>query len=141
MKAPNGPCTPTWAPARKDIIGRSLGSSRLWYTLAQGIVTELYYPRIDIPQIKDLGFIVADGKDFWVELRRNGDYTVTLAAPGVPSATVVHRHSRFTFTAEVTPSQRRDVLLIRYKLEGDAALKPYALLAARLGDDSQNNMA
>ncbi|HML92910.1 glycoside hydrolase family 15 protein [Methyloceanibacter sp.] len=141
MKAPNGPCTPTWAPARKDIIGRSLGSSRLWYTLAQGIVTELYYPRIDIPQIKDLGFIVADGKDFWVELRRNGDYTVTLAAPGVPSATVVHRHSRFTFTAEVTPSQRRDVLLIRYTLEGDAALKPYALLAARLGDDSQNNMA
>ena len=56
MKAPSGPCTPTWAPARKDLVGASLGSSRLWFTLAQGIVTEIYYPRIDIPQIKDLGF-------------------------------------------------------------------------------------
>ncbi|MEM7192521.1 MAG: glycoside hydrolase family 15 protein, partial [Pseudomonadota bacterium] len=140
MKAPNGPSTPTWAPARKDIVGRSIGSARLWYTLAQGIVTELYYPRIDIPQIKDLGFIIADDKGFWVELRRNKDYTVRLAAPGVPTATVVHKHARFTFTAEVSPSQRRDVLLIRYKLEGDQDLRPYVLLGARLGDDVCKNM-
>ncbi len=140
MKAPSGPCTPTWAPARKDIVGASLGSSRLWFTLAQGIVTEVYYPRVDIPQIKDLGFIVADDQGFWVELRRHGDYTVTLPAPGVPAAKVVHRHPRFTFTAEICPSERRDTLLIRYRLEGDAALKPYALLAARLGDDVQKNV-
>jgi len=141
MKAPSGACTPTWAPARKDIVGASLGSSRLWFTLAQGIVTEVYYPRIDIPQIKDLGFIVADDQGFWVELRRLGDYTVTLPAPGVPAATVVHRHPRFTFTLEVCPSERRDTLLLRYRLEGDASLKPYALLSARLGDDALSNMA
>lgn len=35
------------------MVGTSLGSSRLWFTLAGGIVTELYYPRIDIPQIKE----------------------------------------------------------------------------------------
>jgi glucoamylase len=141
MKAPSGPCNPTWAPARKDIVGASLGSSRLWFTIAQGIVTEVYYPRIDIPQIKDLGFIIADDEGFWVELRRIEDYTVTLPKAGVPAATIVHRHPRFTFTTEVCPSERRDTLLLRYKLEGDAGLKPYALLAARLGDDSQNNVA
>jgi glucoamylase len=32
----------------------------LWFTVAQGIVTEVYHPRPDIPQLKDLGFIVAD---------------------------------------------------------------------------------
>ena len=141
MKAPSGACSPTWAPARKDIVGASLGSSRLWFTLAQGIVTEVYYPRIDIPQIKDLGFIVADDQGFWVELRRLGNYTVTLPAPGVPAATVVHRHPRFTFTLEVCPSEHRDTLLMRYRLEGDSGLKPYALLAARLGDDAQKNVA
>jgi glucoamylase len=141
MKAPSGPCTPTWATARKDIVGASLGSSRLWFTMAQGIVTEVYYPRIDIPQIKDLGFIVADDQGFWVELRRVGDYTVTLPRPGVPAATIFHRHPRFTFTLEVCPSEFRDTLLMRYSLEGDASLKPYALLAARLGDDTQNNVA
>jgi glucoamylase len=141
MKAPSGTCTPTWAPARKDIVGASLGSSRLWYTVAQGIVTEVYYPRVDIPQIKDLGFIVADDRGFWVELRRLEDYTVGLPHPGVPAATIVHRHPRFTFTLEVCPSERRDTLLMRYRLDGDSSLRPYALLAARLGEDAQNNVA
>lgn len=54
MKAPTVALPhPTWAPGRKDMVGTSLGSSRLWFTLAGGIVTELYYPRIDIPQIKE----------------------------------------------------------------------------------------
>ena len=66
-------------------------------SIAQGIVTEVYYPRIDIPQIKDLGFIIADDKGFWVELRRLDNYTVSLPAPGVPAAEIIHRHPRFTF--------------------------------------------
>ncbi len=118
-----------------------MGSSRLWFTIAQGIVTEVYYPRIDIPQIKDLGFIIADDKGFWVELRRLGQYTVSLAKPGVPAVEIVHRHARFTFTLEVCPSQRRDALLLRYRLEGDEDLRPYALLAARLGDDADDDLA
>ena len=61
MKAPGAANPhPTWASARKDMVGTSLGSSRLWFTIAEGIVTEVYYPRIDIPQIKDLGFIIAE---------------------------------------------------------------------------------
>ena len=33
---------------------------RLWFTVAEGIVTEVYFPRPDIPQLKDMGFLVAD---------------------------------------------------------------------------------
>jgi glucoamylase len=132
---------PTWAPAAKDMVGTSLGSSRLWFTIAEGIVTEVYYPRIDIPQIKDLGFIIADDRGFWVELRRMGNYQLTLPHPGVPAVRIVHRHPRFTFTLEICPSQRRDVLLMRYRLEGDPDLRPYALLSARLGGEAENNTA
>jgi len=102
---------------------------------------EVYYPRIDIPQIKDLGFIIADDKGFWVELRRMGSYTVTLPAPGVPAVTIVHTHPRFTFTLEICPAQRRDALVLRFRLEGDPELRPYALLASRLGGDADNNIA
>jgi len=138
MKAPSAPFAhPTWAPARKDMVGTGLGSSRLWFTVAQGIVTEVYYPRIDIPQIKDLGFIIADGRGFWVELRRIEDYRVTTPIPGVPAVEIVHRHPRFVFTQQIVPSQERDVLLIRYRLEGGPELKPYALLAARLGGEAE----
>ena len=41
------------------MVGCSLGPSRLWFTIGGGIVNEVYYPRVDIPQIRDLGFIVA----------------------------------------------------------------------------------
>lgn len=129
---------PTWASGRKDIVGCGLGSSRLWFTLAEGIITEVYYPRIDIPQIKDLGFIVADGAGFWVELRRLGAYTVNLAEPGAPAVEITHSHQRFTFTLQVCPSPSRDVLSLRFRLEGDTALRPYALLAPRLGAADDN---
>jgi glucoamylase len=142
MQAPSAPISyPTWACARKDMVGSSLGSSRLWFTIAEGIVTEVYCPRIDIPQIKDLGFIIADDRGFWIELRRHRNYKVTLPAPGVPAVTIVHSHERFTFTMEICPSQRRDVLALRYRLEGDETLRPYALLAPRLGGDAENNLA
>lgn len=123
------------------MVGTSLGSSRLWFTVAEGIVTEVYYPRIDIPQIRDLGFIIADDSGFWVELRRLKHYEVSLPKPGVPAVTVVHRHPRFTFTLQICPSQQRDTLLLHYHLVGDESLKPYALLSARLGGDAENNLA
>lgn len=80
-----------------------MDSSRLWCTVAQGIVTEVCCPRIDIPQIRDLGFIVADDLGFWVELQRLGTFTVRLAAPGVPAVEVVHTHPRFTCTLHIYP--------------------------------------
>lgn len=142
MQAPQATFSyPTWAHAGKDMVGTSLGSSRLWFTVAEGIVTEIYYPRIDIPQIKDLGFIIADDQGFWVELRRLADYQISLPKPHIPAVEIVHRHSRFTFTVQICPSQRRDVLLLRYKLEGDTSLRPYALLSTRLGGDAENNLA
>jgi glucoamylase len=142
MKAPQAPHPhPTWANAAKDMVGTGLGSSRLWFTVADGIVTEIYYPRIDIPQIKDLGFIIADDQGFWVELRRNEDYELTQSRAGVPAVEVVHRHAKFTFTLQICPSQRRDVLLLSYRLTGDANLRPYALIAPRLGEDASANQA
>jgi glucoamylase len=142
MKAPSARTPyPTWAPSKKDMVGASLGSSRIWFSIAQGIVTEVYYPHVDVPQIKDLGFIIADDRGFWVELRRVDDYEVTTPSPGIPAVEVVHRHPRFVFTQRICPSQVRDVLLIQFKLEAEAGLKPYALLAPRLGGDAESDCA
>lgn len=143
MQAPRSALShPTWAPANKDMVGTSLGSSRLWFTVAEGIVTEVYYPRVDIPQIRDLGFIIADDQGFWVELRRLGNYEINLPKPYIPAVEVIHRHARFTFTLKICPSQRRDVLLLNYQLQGDTQnLRPYVLLSARLGGDAKNNQA
>jgi len=140
--APGAPgLAPTWSSSNKEMVGCALGSSRLWFTIGGGIINEVYYPRVDIPQIRDLGFIIADGRGFWVEVKRLWRHTLELAAPGVPAVRIVHRHERFELTLRVTPCEQREVLLIELDLSGDAALRPYALLAPHLGGTGSNNRA
>src|SRR6185437_2149032 len=141
-RAPGHPgIAPTWASSAKDLVGSTLGPSRVWFTLGYGIVNEVYYPRIDIPQIRDLGFIVADDSGFWVEVKRLHNYTLRLLAPGTPAAEIVHTHKRFTLTLRVTPDTDRDVLAIEVKLAGDLDLRPYVLVAPRLGTTGNDNVA
>jgi len=140
--APGAPgLPPTWSSSNKEMVGCALGSSRLWFTIGGGIINEVYYPRVDIPQIRDLGLIVSDRAGFWVEVKRLWQHTVQLAAPGAPAVRIVHRHARFELTLRVTPCKHRDVLLIDVSLSGDAALRPYALLAPHLGGTGTHNRA
>ncbi|HEX5452358.1 MAG TPA: glycoside hydrolase family 15 protein [Stellaceae bacterium] len=140
--APGGPgITPTWTSSAKDMVGCSLGPARLWFTLGFGIVNEIYYPRVDIPQIRDLGFIVAGANGFWSEVKRNQNYTLHLLAPGVPAVEVVHTHPRYTLRLRIAPDPRRDVLLIECRLDGGADLGLFVLAAPHLGATGYNNIA
>ncbi|MBK6289718.1 MAG: glycosyl hydrolase [Gammaproteobacteria bacterium] len=140
--APGAPgIDPTWTSSDKDLVGTSLGPSRLWFTLGHGILNEVYYPRVDLPQIRDLGFIVADDEGFWCEVKRLEGYRFELPAPGVPAATIVHRHERFELRIRIAPDPRRDVLLIDVVLSGAAKLRPYVLLAPHLGGSGRDNLA
>ncbi|MEA2840338.1 MAG: glucoamylase [Methylobacteriaceae bacterium] len=142
MKAPGGPgVSPTWTSSAKDMIGTAIGTSRLWFTVGYGILNEVYFPRIDLPQIRDLGFIIADDKGFWVEVKRNFDYAMTTPGPGIPAVQIVHRHERFEFTLRIVPDPDRDVLLIECNLSGDAELKAYVLLAPHVGGNGTQNSA
>ncbi|HVB67501.1 MAG TPA: hypothetical protein VNE67_06550, partial [Acetobacteraceae bacterium] len=141
-EAPGRPgIAPTWTSSAKDVVGCTLGPARLWFTLGFGIVTEVYYPRVDLPQLRDLGFIVADGAGFWVEVKRLGTYAIKLAAPGVPAVEILHTHPRFRLRLRVTPDPLRDVLLVEATLTGDPDLRLYALLAPRLGATGEGNVA
>lgn len=140
--APGGPGNPArWTSGAKDLVGCAIGTSRLWFTLGYGIVTEVYHPRIDIPQIRDLGFLVGDGAGFWVEVKRLHGRSLCLAEPGIPAPIVLHRHSRFTLRLRICCDTHRDVLLIEVELTGDPALRPYVLLAPHLGGTSGGNFA
>src|SRR5438105_4420236 len=140
--APGAPgISPSWTSSAKDMVGTSLGPARLWFTLGFGIVNEVYYPRVDTPQIRDLGFIVAGPGGFWSEVKRNQDYTLRLLAPGVPAVEIVHQHDRYTLRLRITPDPRRDVLAIECRLDGEDDLRLYVLLAPHLGATGYDNLA
>ena len=63
---------PRWTHGDKDGVGTSYAaSSRIWFTVWNGIITEVYYPTVDRPQIQDLQYIITDGKTFFHEEKRD----------------------------------------------------------------------
>lgn len=142
MNAPGIPGgRPTWTSSAKDMVGTALGPSRLWFTIGHGIINEVYYPNIDYPQIRDLGFIVADDKGFWVEVKRESNYTLTTAGAGIPAVQILHRNPRFELALRIAPDLDSDVLLIEVVLAGAPELMLYVLLAPHLGGRGENNLA
>ena len=54
-----------WTEADKDGFGTSYTTaSKVWHTLDDGELTEVYYPDIGTPSVRDLQFIVSDGETF-----------------------------------------------------------------------------
>jgi glucoamylase len=63
---------PRWTHGGKDGLGTAYAaSSRLWFTLWNGIVTEVYYPTVDRPQLRDLQYLITDGKSFFHDEKRD----------------------------------------------------------------------
>jgi glucoamylase len=78
--APGAPGTPsTWNEGDKDGFGTARGTaSKVWYTLNDGMLTDVYYPRIDTPSIRDSQFVVTDGATFTDREDRDSTHRVVL---------------------------------------------------------------
>ncbi len=46
-------------------------SSRVWFTFWSGIITEVYYPTVDRPQLRDLQYLITDGQSFFHDEKRD----------------------------------------------------------------------
>lgn len=70
--APNPPgAASTWAPAVKEFVGTSAtNTSRVYFTGAQGILTEIFYPTADMVQNVDLQFLITDANRTWGDEER-----------------------------------------------------------------------
>ena len=68
-----------WNEGDKDGFGTAYGTaSKVWYTLNDGELTDVYYPRIDTPSLRDSQFVVTDGKTFTDREDRDSTHEVTL---------------------------------------------------------------
>ncbi len=129
---------PSWASSDKDFVTTSLGNARLWATIGHGIINEIYWPSTGRPEMRDLGFYLI-GEDRWVDLKRVNRYQLSKPKPYLPLLTIVHEGDDYRLGIEVLPDPQRDVLLLRYDLEG-----PYTLgiiAAPHLGEYGGDNTA
>ena len=65
-EAPGAPgAASDWVTGDKDGFGTARGTaSKVWYTLNNGELSEIYYPRIDTPSTRDTQLVVSDGRTF-----------------------------------------------------------------------------
>ncbi len=55
----------TWTTGAKDGLGTSTGTaSKVWFSLAGGALSEVYYPGVDQANVRDLQLLVSDGRTF-----------------------------------------------------------------------------
>jgi len=130
---------PRWTHAAKDGVGTAYAaSSRVWFTLWRGILTEAYYPTVDRPQIRDLQYLITDGKSFFHEEKRhlstkteqlsdhNLGYRCTNSDPA----------GRYVIVKEIIADPHLACVLQHTKLTGDesfiSGLRLYALCAPHL---------
>ena len=147
--APGGPgMPPRWTRGAKEAVGTAYSTaSRVWYTVAAGILTEVYYPTIDTPQIRDLQFLVTDGRRFFHDERRN---TATMVECVDEAALGFHirnaaKNGAYTIDKTLIGAPHHDCVLMRTRFEADASmlrqLRAYILCAPHLEIGGWHNNA
>ncbi|MGZ4230200.1 MAG: glycoside hydrolase family 15 protein [Solirubrobacteraceae bacterium] len=138
--APGAPgATADWAPADKHGFGTSnTTASKVWFTLEDGELSEVYYPRLDTPSYRDLQFVVTDGHSF---AEREQDSTVQrtiVPDPRSLSSRQVNtdRQHRWRLTKTYVTDPRRSTVAIHVQFQSLTG-RPYQLYV--LADPSLSN--
>ncbi len=117
--APGGPGTLSYFDlARKDCLGTAAGTaSKVWYTVANGVLSDTYEPAIDNTNVSTLQYVVTDGSTFTDLQTRDMSYTVSADPTGMActvTATDAEHGYRLTTTYITDPG--RDTVLMRTRL-------------------------
>ena len=138
--APDGPgIPPRWSRGAKDAVGTAYSvSSRVWYTIANGVVTEVYYPTIDSPQIRDIQYLVTDGETFFHDERRRMQSQIDCVATAALGFKVTNRdpQGRYAIEKQIIGDPHLSCLLVHTRFNVTPAwqgrLRLYVLCAPHL---------
>ena len=110
----------SWATGDKDALGTSATTtSKVWYTVADGVTSEVFYPRADVPNMQDMQYVVTDGATF-AELERDATtHVVTMPDPKSLEYTVTNtaRSGKYRITNTYVTDPSRDTLVIRTRFQ------------------------
>ncbi|GAB3488870.1 glucodextranase DOMON-like domain-containing protein [Flexivirga lutea] len=111
--APGGPGTLSrFDLARKDCVGTAAGGSKVWYTVANGVLSDVYEPTIDNSDVQSLQYVVTDGDTFTDLQSRDLSYTVAADSTGMKcTVTATSKHGYRLTTTYVTDPARDSVVM------------------------------
>jgi glucoamylase len=145
QEAPGAPGTKAdWTEADKTGFGtaRARGSN-VWFTLQQGRVSEVFYPDLSTPSVRDLELVVTDGETFTDRESTDTVHETTRPDPASLSFTQVNtaKSGRYRVTKRYVTDPRRDALVVQVRLESldGGKYQVYALHDPALGNGGMDD--
>ena len=138
----------SWTTGNKLAVGTSADTtSKVWFTVAKGITSEVFYPRLDVPNMQDMQYIVTDGSTF-VDLERDAtNHQVSMPDEKALEYIITNTDNRATPRYKITNTyitdQSRNTLLIRTRFRSldDGTYQLYLLENASMAGGGAHNDA
>lgn len=137
---------PRWTHGNKEGVGTAYsGGSRIWFTIFRGVITETYFPTVDRPQLRDLQYLITDGKTFFHEEKRHLESRVDRGSDHALYFTVTNSDpaGRYSIVKEIITDPHYPCLLLKTRITGADdfldTLKLHVLCAPHLEAGGWNN--
>src|SRR5207253_8589367 len=106
--------------ARKDCLGTARNTtSKVWFTLANGVLSDVYYPTIDNTNVNTLQYVVTDGSSFTDLQTRDTTYTVQpLGSSGLDCAvTTTAKSGKYRIITDYLTDSARNTVVMQVHFE------------------------
>src|SRR3984957_3560334 len=139
----------SWTTGNKLAVGASATTdSKVWFTVAaKGITSEVFYPRLDVPNMEDMQYVVTDGSTF-VDLERDAtSHAISMPSEKALEYTVTNTDMRpspkYRITSTYIADPSRDSLLTRTRFESldGGVYRLYLLVNPSMAGGGANNKA
>jgi glucoamylase len=121
--------------ARKDCVGTARNTtSKVWFTVAGGLLSDVYEPTIDATNVETMRFVVTDGRSFTEVQGRDTTYAVSTDGTGMAcTVTTSSKAGRYRLITTYITDPGRDAVVVRTRLVGGGDLRLYVRLDASVG--------
>ncbi|MBO1756129.1 glucodextranase DOMON-like domain-containing protein [Allobranchiibius sp. CTAmp26] len=138
--ASDGPGAASYqAQSRKDCVGTARNrTSKVWYTVANGVLSDVFAPTVDATNVKTMQYIVSDGSSFTDLQTRDTTYTVRSDASGMAcTVTSTAKSGKYRLVTTYVTDPARDSVVTHTQYQpltaAAAAYKIYVRLDANAG--------
>ena len=144
--APGGPGKDAqWATAGKQGIGTSATlESKVWFTLAQGVMTEVYYPDVTTANVHLLQFVVVNPKTKKVETEQDdATHEIKVLRPDSLTFQQINtaKSGEWKISKTYTVDPELNSVLISVNYSGPTAKKLYVFYDPSLGNSGMHDTA
>ena len=146
-QAPGAPgASANWTTGNKQGLGTATSrDSKVWYTLADGALSEVYFPRGDTADVRSLEFAVTDGTSFVDRESDDTTHAIRLADDRSLTYTQVNtaKSGRYRITKTYVTDPARATVLMRVVFEPlePGSYRLFALYDPALGNSSRHDSA